>query len=845
MNIRSYFADKTVSARTAVLAVLMALVPAFWGIAIPFSRLAFRGSLYEWNRGIFDWVNIPPEAKIILISGYVFAFAATMAMLLLILLGARKTAYAEVLERRLGRFSLASVVGFVGALAVLGVAGFVLLYTRHVFSAYAAFALGASACAVVGFWVSFRIKAPGSYRPLLAILPLLIGICPLIYALLLTPFRVPNEFLALPEETILASGKRIDNIEFINSRRFEGLVVPDPRLSLKGLEASAIRIGLTADIDPWAIESLEKSAPERFRYDRTNAQLEIHGSLNWEEFQYLSPLAQEADLRRLEAKFAADSMAARRLAGERYDKDELEFLRANRPELERQLVLGRFFYHHVFLFLPAVAGVLDGVLVSASQYGRGLTVFFAEVLKRTPENLRFNSYLALLYLSYPLYLAGILLVAYRLGLWRWSAIFVASATLIGYLASEIETVRLGVGLAPWRHFFDITILYYLFRYIRSQTPADGLMLVAMTGFSVYWSREMGLFLGIAVIFGLTNHAVSSRRSRQWLLVVAGILSVVLGYWLGDPNALTHPDAALLGLNTPSLPAGFISILAGGLLLAGGFWWVRRPENPVQASVHYAEWIFLGTSLAYTAICGIYLLWYPRPHHLAPIMPVIGLAMALAYRHYFDPSKPYSIKIAATTMGLALFMLTLLGALGIFELRKEAGIFRTHVVHNWSFPNGQMTSTGQPELISESIDLIRKHEINSSVNILSPWEVVLLPFAGKYKSGPFLVSFDSLFSDKEVKQLAEHLTSSPDKVLFVDSRISQGQYEWSLDANAYMKNRVYASTLRLAAHASLRRVFEIVKPCYELVEEGRLISAYMRKPAAKWTGEACITGEKQP
>jgi len=843
MNIRAYFANKTVTARTAIIAVLVLLVPASWGIAIPLSRLALRGSLYGWDRGIFDWMNIPPEAKIVLIFGYVFALAATMAMLLLILLVVRKTAYAEALERRLGRFSLAGVAGFVGVLVVLEVAGFVLFFTQQIFSAYAVFALGALACVVAGLWVSFSIKAPGAYRPLIAIVPLLIGVCPLIYALLLTPYRVPNEFLALPAETILKDGKRIDNLDYINAKRFGGLVVPDPRLGLKGLEPSAIKIKIRAEVDPWAIESLERTSPGRFWFDRIHAQLEIHGSLNWDEFQYLSALVIESDLTQLEAKFAADSMDARRIAGEKYEKEELEFFRANWPELERQLVLGRFFYHHVFLFLPAVAGMLDGAVVSASQYGRGLTLFFSEVLKHSPENLRFNSYLALLYSSYPLYLAGILLVTVGLGLSRWSVIFVAAATLIGYLVSGIETLRLGVGLAPWRHLFDIAVLYCLFRYIKSQNIAGRILLVVTTGFSVYWSREMGLFLGLALIFGLIVHAESSRRIQECLLALTCTVSLVLGYWLGDPTTQTNPEAALLGLNTPNLPPGFISILAGMLLLMGGFWWFRQTQKPDRSSANYAEWVFLGTSIAYIAICNVYLLFYPRPHHLAPIMPVIGLAMVVAYRHYFNPIMAYSTKIAGSAIGLALCVLTLLGALAILELKRESDIFRSHVVHDWNLATGHMTSTGQPEMISESVDLIRKHKLGGSVNILSPWEVLLLPFSGKYKAGPFLVTFDSLLSDKENKQLAEHLISTSDRVLFVDSRISQGQYEKSPDPNSYLKNRVFAASLRTYAHASLRPVFELVRPCYELVEQGRLISAYIRKPAAKWTGETCIAGEK--
>lgn len=842
MNIITRIAGRSVSARTAVLVFLAAVTPALWGVMIPLSRFVFQGSLLGWERDIFEWTGLPPEAKVILIAGYALMIAVMLAIFIAIFLVSR-SAYAEKLETHLGRFSLANLAIFLGTLASVGVAGLALLYANKLFPALAVFSLGALGCAITGILVAFRIRKPESYRPTIALLPLLIGLAPLCYTLLLTPFRVPNEFLALPEVTILTNGKHIDNINFINANSFEGLLIPDPRLKQVGLPAPSIKINLPQEAARLVIDSFEREAPERFWHDHTNAQLEIHGLLKPDEYRYLSSFAQGDDITRLATKFSTDSVADHVLATKKYNNEELAFLRANKPELERQVVLGRFFYHHVFLYLPSLAGVLDGTVVFASQYGRGLTVFFAEVLKLIPENLRFNGYLALLYLSYPLYLAILLFVAARLGLTRWGVIFVGAMALIGYLISEIETIRLGVGLAPWRHFFDVAALFCLYLYVRQPTIVAGLMLAIITGFSVYWSREMGFFLAVAVNFSLIVHTATSRQIRQWLLAGACVFVTMLGYWLGDPQAPTHADAALLGINTPTLPAGFVQLLAGIVLLAGAIWWNRRPSRQSQTKIQYADWVFLGGSLTYIAICGIYLLWYPRPHHLAPVVPVIGLAMAASHRYFFRIEQENGVKVAATSTALVLCTLMLLGALRSLELRQEARIFSSHVVHEWSMPNGQITTTGQPELIKESVDLIRKHEIHSSANILSPWEVVLLPFAGKYKAGPFLVSFDSLFSDKEVKQLAEYLVLSPDRTLFVDSRIIHGHYESPLSEHAYMGNRIFASTLRVAAHTTLRHTFKAVRPCYDLVEEGRLISVYMRKPAAKWAGEACIVTAK--
>ena len=741
------------------------------------------------------------------------------------------------LAKRLDRFSLAWLIVSATLLVVPGVAGLALLYAHRPFAAYSLFALCGVVFVTAGVWISFRLKPAGTYRPLIATVPILIGILPLIYALCLTPSRVPNEFLALPEETILSNGQHVDNISYINKNNFEGLYIPDPRESL--LLPPPFSVEINRNADTLIIKRLQGKAPERYWYNQNSGRLEIHGPMSDEDYRTLLFVVSENEKKLLNEKYVADKVSSLNLSNRRYHKEELEFFQMNREELERKLVLGRFFYHHVFLFGPVLSGILDSKVTSASQYGRGLTEFFSLIIKFSPENIRFNNYLTLLYLGYPLYLCILVLIAVGMGLGRWPVMFVCSIALIGFLNSNIETVRLGVGLVPWRHLFDVIALYCLFIYVRKPSAISGLFLTAITGLSLYWSREMGLFLAIAVMFGIVLNAIISRSKREWIQAGALILIALICYRMGNPNARVHATAALLGINTPPLPLGFVQLLAGLQLIVGAAWWSRRPTTISKDIAQYTDWIFLGSALVYIAFCGVYVLWYPRAHHLAPAVPVIGLALGIAYRQYFSKVEENDPKVAGTIVALTLLTLTSLGSLRLFELiRDEERVFHNHVVHNWSLPNGQITSTGQPALINESIELIRKYGEQTSANFLSPWEIVLLPFAGKYQAGPYMVSFDSLLSSEEVKISAEQIVTSPDRMLFVDTRIIRGQYELPLSENAYMQNRIQASIGRLGSHAELRKVFELVRPCYELVEAAQLISVYKRKPTAKWDAGVC-------
>lgn len=836
MKLINKIKGRTTSARITLLVLMMALLPSIIGISRPISQFIFGGKLLGLKRGIIMPNYFPPVESLSLSFANVLVGIAIFSIIVTFLI-ISKQSISEGLEKRLGRFSLGWILIKVTMLLVLGFTGLGLLSAHQNIAAYTFFALCGFLFVVIGLLILFRLKPVSSYRPVIAIAPILLGSVPLIYALFITPSRVPNEFLALPEETVFSSGQHVDNIAFINKNNFEGLYIPDPRDSL--ILTSPFSLAISQFMGYEIIKRFQERAPERFWYDQNTGRLEIHGQMTDEEYRQLLPLVSDGAKGLLYKKYHEDITSNLKFSNYRYDKNEMEFLRLNRDELERSLVLGRFFYHHVFIFQPVLSGILDGKVVSASQYGRGFTEFFSMIIKFSPENIRFNNYLALLYLSYPLYLFILALIAVRMGLPRWSVIFVCSIALIGFLNSDIETIRLGVGLVPWRHFFDVIVLYCLFKYMRRPSVAAGLLLSAITGLSLYWSREMGLFLAVSVMFGIVLHVLISRQNKQWIQVGVFFLFVLLCYWLGNPNAATHATATLLGINTPPLPLGFMQLLAGIELSVAAVWWSRRPTILSEDVIQYSDWIFLGSALVYITLCGVYLLWYPRPHHLAPTVPVIGLAMAIAYRQYFSNTSEINQKLAGTIIALTLLTLTTVGSLRLLELRGEERVFSNHVVHNWNFPNGQITSTGQPELISESIDLIRKYGEHTSANILSPWEIVLLPFAGKYKAGPYMITFDSLLSDTEVKVSAEQIVSSPDRMLFADTRIMRGQYELPLSTDAYMQNRITASISRLGSNAGLRKVFELIRPCYELVEEGHLISVYKRKTSVTWNKSVCI------
>ncbi len=659
------------------------------------------------------------------------------------------------------------------------------------------------------------------------------GLCvawiPLIWALGVTPFYVPNEFLALPTETKM-QGQVNETLRTMDRWRMEGLKVP---LAVdQPVSHHALKLPINSGAASSMARLIAHEYPEYYWFDEASEFIEIHRIGDIEQYIKLAAMVQPAFLTQLQERFHSDLRESLSLATRKYTATEKEFLKLNKPELERGLVLGRFFYHHSFIFNPAVAWAQD---VDAprygSQYGLGLTQAFATVISLVAEDKRFNAYLLFLYVSYPLYFFLIIGVARRFGIDASGQLLIAVVTVLSYLLSEMETVRLGVGLAPWRHWLDVVVLLALYRFGRAQALRNFLPLLISIVAAVYWSKEMGAFIGLSAVGALLALALFFRQSLAALVALVLFVVVAITWHIADPNAQTLTSFVLLGANTPAIPWGLVTGTALGICGLMAVWLLLAPKSCAQQQ-GLGWWCVLGGSVFYVAASAIYWVYYPRPHHLAPVLPVFALGAAtgwhLAVERFSGHVVLEHLKLLPRLVLMALMAcLVLLITARSYELISEQRIFMNHRIHEWNFPTARLKSTADPLLLAQSIDMIRSRNPEAVVDIISPWEVVLLPMAGKGKNGPFVLSFDSLLTDNEVELLVEHLLSKGSKTIFVDSRLMNGQYELPLLEEAYMTNRQYASVLRVRAHAMLREVFGRIQHCYKKDQSGPLISVWIR------------------
>ena len=830
------FLPGSVAARWTFAALVAPFMALIWAIGVIAARY-----FAHWDRGVFAWLAPYPLPKIIPMAVYSAAFFVVFAAALAVVISFR---HPRPFDRYLPPvapllFSSAAV-----SAVLLSVLSGLLLRDKHFHVGEAA---DVAAVAVLGVpWlhgvaVRYRnrhISVAWGWAVLA------FAVLPMVLALGVTPFHIGNEFLSLSEQTDLTGGRHVDNVRFINRTHLEGLQIPDPRnpalkpggdtVAIKAGNAAAARIA-------WG---LVKGAQQNYWYNPNTNDLTIFGGIGLADYFLLKTAVISKDMDKLQDIMI--SGIRRKIAGDSrfYNSTEKEFLRLNSIELGRQLVLGKFFYAQYYLFPQAVAQLGSGRVHHWSQYGRGLTDSIAALFRMVPERSWFNTYLKFIYAGYPIYLLYALGMAMLIGIRRWELVFVGAVIVGTYLIPSLETIRLGDDLSPWRHGFDFLALFLLYRTIARPRWWAMAALAVLIPAACFWSRETGLFLGVAMAFGLAAAAplASPRRNVRYAWGGAAVMAAGLaayGYHMGNPHAQTVFLAFLYGVDTPQTPWGMVPGLAALFAAVMAGWWLLRPR-PADDGARRADWVVAGAAIVYSACGATYFIWFPMPHHLALMAPTVGVPLVLMFKR-IPGTWPDKKAVATIAVVYALTGCALLGVQRLRQFHGEIRLFNTHKVYDWRMPAGHLRTTAAPQLVSRTVKQIVRYNPGIRVNILSPWEVLVVPLAGKAKAGPFVTTEDSLLTTNDQEKLIKFLLSSKNKILFVDSRIMNGIYETPMAPWAQLQQYVKPDNDRVAAAAGLRFVYNAVAPCYALVNRGPLLSVYRRK-AGVGPGASCVRME---
>lgn len=313
--------------------------------------------------------------------------------------------------------------------------------------------------------------------------------------LIFNPMMVGNDYINIPEKTILKSGKVVDNLDYINEHRIAGLQLYDPR---KGLSS----------IPPVTAESNSD-----FRQDKVDI----------------------------------------------YSNEEGDFLSSNAGELLNQAKAGWLFYHHGYSFGPMNALSLGASAYDQTMvYGWLNTVTQSKVLELFGMS-NYQGYFKVYFAAYLAYLVIFLLGVWAIFKRLGTVVFAAVLAISALFLLGIELIRLAPGFNPVRHVFDVPVFYLLYRYLSQNRKSHLILACALALFAILWSKDFGLFLALSVGGAILFKGIKQRPFQLMPLFIGAVTVVagMLLYFYPMPGANPTAIYMILGVGSPQATSGKI------------------------------------------------------------------------------------------------------------------------------------------------------------------------------------------------------------------------------------------------------------------------------------------------
>ena len=660
------------------------------------------------------------------------------------------------------------------------------------------------------------------------------------YAAIFSPFitgpmQIGNDYLNISERTILKSGQVVDNLDYINKHQIAGYQLYDPRKD--GGHNPPARTGTKAEVEDCQLINRylrSISAENKYKYDCDNVTQALIANApiteNERSALYQLPLSAES-MAHLDKLSISSSELERAYKKRIYSKDELDFIKRNAIELLNQAKTGWFFYHHNYFFGPMNALSLGASPYSQTMvYGWLSTVTVGALLDRFGM-MNYQGYFKVYFAAYLAYFT-----IFLFGVWaifrRPSAVLFAAALSISALfLLGIELIRLAPGFNPLRHFFDIPAFYLFYRYLSQERKSYLVFACVLALFAILWSKDFGLFLSLSI--GGATLLWSLRRGgaiQRFPLFMGGftIIAALLLYFYPMPGSNPADFYMLLGVGSPPTSATLIlgALIVVNILLVMVI--LVKQKEPYKI-------LTIGL-LFYSVQSIVYLIWYPKGHHILGVAPVHILLLVALFHGWItrDPDeKNNSRRQTLILLPLLLFIYLPVAAHFYWKQHVYYRTFENHQLYNWSLEKASFMSTMDPSLFVEAANLIKQYNQNDNgIFIISKYDHILPVLAGKYSAMPYIELPTNLVSDREVAVAADAILKNEPAFLFVDTDIDRNlnsEIPRKVDP-ANIKLRLYGEArVRVMVLQRLNDVYSKAADKYVLCETGRLISVYCKKP----------------
>ena len=585
-----------------------------------------------------------------------------------------------------------------------------------------------------------------------------------------------NEFLNIPEQTVLADDVVVDNTDFWNQHK----------------------------------QSMVTNKWDVTRANQLEDVTEDSGALVSEIFKDSDPCN------------VPESAAL----GE--DKALNEFLSSNLYELQRQIHSRFMFHHQSFMYIPIGQMALGREWKEIpAQYGLGSAWLFEKVLNYM-QNVSVDGWVKLSYSSFLIYLFLYCVIVYRITKdIRLTAIATVGAiALINY--REYELLIMPPGDSPWRNVLDIVVLYCVYRFGENKKTGYFLIAILLAAASIVINPEMGLMIFTATIlaglFSLIQvNDITRFRSKVVTICVAGIAIAISALHLFSSNARLGKYYIDGVLGFPITNGELFTILSGIALMYVVliYNYIKRPER----NLIHIIWLFL-----YSQEIFLYVVWHF--YHVGfYVRSYIYLLFFVMLAHYLNEANKQKLDKAffLIWIGLLAFYIHSIALMSQDKNRFDA-IFRTHKTYAWNLEKAKILSTMDPALFQNGIDLIKKYEgDHKGIYIVSEYDGLLPFLASQYSLMPFFDLKWYNVTDDEIQGSINLVRKEGPKYLFVDTAVNRQLDREVIDKGTPMVGNLNEeSEWRIQRLRLLYSIFKSVEKDYVLKEKGDLISVYEKK-----------------
>ena len=626
--------------------------------------------------------------------------------------------------------------------------------------------------------------------------------------------KIINEYFNIPESTVLKDKKSYDNTVFWQTK------LPSP-ITFKNDVTNEQDSSNCIIKRPEELNIFTPSLNDSYVfYDSKTNQFCINGLLDFKIFDGI----RDAELYHI---LQQGQYKARELEMLSLSENDKDFLSYNKFEIHWQ-ILSRFMIHHnSFMFIPIADFSQDkNISTINAQYGLGSAWVFHKLLAEL-DSISLDGWLKLSYLFYYVYFAifvGIVFAITRNIVWT-TMIFLLSLTLINYRGYDF--LLLPPGESPWRHFFDMMIVYLLFAYAQYKRIIFYLASLFLGIGSIVLNPQIGLMIFLATIVSGVFYAYREQYRLKLTLIlslIALLAAATIFVFTSSANDLAsyYLDGVIgFPITFSQMFKIFLMIIIGYVLL----WKILKD----RLTTNYAHLIFL---LLYVQALLLYVVWHYNGDGFKARAFIYILTVALL----LFPLR--NILFSRWKNRLMVATITIVGIIYIQSVvdvqkskRQYEKIFEHHKTYEWNMDRAHIVSTMNPLYFQNGVDLIQKYsQGENGIYIVSEYDNFLPFLAHKYSLMPFFDMKWYLITPKELNKSIKTLQVNKPEYIFVDTGIDRNVNNEIIDPKLPGIGYLYQESVwRVQRLKLLNEVFQRVSSEYQLIETGNLISVYKRVP----------------